>query len=193
MTDRVWYEIESFAGYSFSKGHSASYAVESYQSLYLKAHYPLEFMVGVINNFGGFYKTEFYFHEARMWGAQIEAPCVNYADYLTNIYGETIYIGFIHLKDLEQKIAQRIEPEREKNGPYKDLDNFIRRIPIGLEQIRILIKIGAFRFTGKSKKELLWTAQLYFGQGQKNQVRHRPVRRSSRRLPATPPGSTAAG
>ena len=56
VIDRVWYEIESFSGYSFAKGHSASYAVESYQSLFLKAHYPLEFMVGVINNFGGFIK-----------------------------------------------------------------------------------------------------------------------------------------
>src|SRR5690606_1305232 len=53
ITERIWYEIESFSGYSFAKGHSASYAVESYQSLYLKAHFPLEFMVGVINNFGG--------------------------------------------------------------------------------------------------------------------------------------------
>lgn len=163
VTDRVWYEIESFSGYSFSKGHSASYAVESYQSLYLKAHYPLEFMVGVINNFGGFYKTEFYFHEARMWGALIEAPCVNHSDYLTNILESSIYIGFIHLKDLQQKVGGIIGLERKQNGPFKSLDNFIRRIPIALEQIRILIRIGAFRFTGKSKKELLWQAQLYFG------------------------------
>lgn len=54
LTAEVWRQIESFAGYSFSKAHSASYAVESYQSLFLKAHYPLEFMVAVINNFGGF-------------------------------------------------------------------------------------------------------------------------------------------
>ena len=163
VTNRVWFEIESFSGYSFSKGHSASYAVESYQSLYLKAHYPLEFMVGVINNFGGFYKTEFYFHEARMWGANIEAPCINHSGYLTDIQGDNVYIGFIHLKDLQQKLGQIIALEREQNGYFKNLDNFIRRIPIGLEQLRILIRVGAFRFTGKSKKELLWQAQLYFG------------------------------
>lgn len=163
VTQRVWFEIESFSGYSFSKGHSASYAVESYQSLYLKAHYPLEFMVGVINNFGGFYKSEFYFHEARMWGASIEAPCINNSEYYTNIKGKSIFIGFIHLKDLQQKIGEIISHERDHNGPYKNLDHFIRRIPIGLEQIRILIRIGAFRFTGKSKKELLWQAQLYYG------------------------------
>lgn len=166
VTARVWYEIESFSGYSFSKGHSASYAVESYQSLYLKAHFPLEFMVGVINNFGGFYKTEFYFHEARMSGASIEAPCVNYSDHLTNIYGAAIYIGFIHLKSLETKLGQAIPDERQKNGAFESLDNFMRRVPIGLEQLRILIRIGAFRFTDKNKRELLWEAYLYFRQPQ---------------------------
>lgn len=163
VINRVWFEIESFSGYSFSKGHSASYAVESYQSLYLKAHYPLEFMVGVINNFGGFYRTEFYFHEARMNGAIIEAPCVNHSEHLTTICGTHVYIGFIHLKSLEARVAQEIAGERVSGGPYKSLDNFLRRITLGLEQIRILIRMGSFRFTGKSKQHLLWEAMLYFG------------------------------
>jgi DNA polymerase-3 subunit alpha len=163
VTDRVWFEIESFAGYSFAKGHSASYAVESYQSLFLKAHYPLEFMVGVINNFGGFYRTEFYFHEARMNGAEIEAPCVNSSNYLTTINGNKIFIGFVHLKSLEGKIGQHIETERKRNGTYKSLDNFLRRTPgIGLEQLRIIIRLGAFRFTGRSKQKLLWESLLFF-------------------------------
>lgn len=164
VIERVWYEIESFSGYSFAKGHSASYAVESFQSLYLKAHYPLEFMVGVINNFGGFYKTEFYFHEARMNGARIEAPCVNTSDYLTTIYGEQIYMGLIHLKGLEKNVAMGLILERQRHGAYKNMDQFLRRNEIGLEQIRILIRIGAFRFTGKSKQRLLWEAMLYFSQ-----------------------------
>jgi len=63
ITKEVWRQIESFAGYSFSKAHSASYAVESFQSLWLKSHYPLEFMVAVINNFGGFYRTWVYVQE----------------------------------------------------------------------------------------------------------------------------------
>jgi DNA-directed DNA polymerase III PolC len=162
IIDRVWFEIESFSGYSFAKGHSASYAVESYQSLYLKAHYPLEFMVGVINNFGGFYKTEFYFHEARMNGASIEAPCINKSDYLTTIYGNQIYIGLIHIKSLETKTAKEIETERVKHGTYKSLDDFLKRISIGIEQLRILIRIDALRFTEKSKQRLLWEALLYF-------------------------------
>ena len=161
VIDRVWYEIESFSGYSFAKGHSASYAVESYQSLFLKAHYPLEFMVGVINNFGGFYKTEFYFHEARMNGGKIEAPCVNNSGYLTTIDGDRIFMGFVHLKSLESKVAAQIISERERNGHYTSLENLLRRIDIALEQIRILIRIGALRFTGKDKQHLLWEAMLH--------------------------------
>jgi DNA-directed DNA polymerase III PolC len=164
VTDRVWYEIESFAGYSFAKGHSASYAVESYQSLYLKAYYPLEFMVGVINNFGGFYSTEFYFHEARMSGAKIMAPCVNNSAFHTSIHGFEIYIGFIHIKSLEERVAKEVSVERERNGPYKTLNNFLRRVELGLEQVRILIRVGAFRFTGKTKQKLLWEAMLFYSE-----------------------------
>ncbi len=164
VIQRVWFEIESFSGYSFSKAHSASYAVESYQSLYLKAHYPLEFMVGVINNFGGFYRTEFYFHEARMHGAIIEAPCVNNSHFLTHITGNTIYIGFIHLKGLERKTGESIPAEINCNGPFADFNDFMNRIDIGLEQVNILIRIGAFRFTGKTKRELMWQARLWFHQ-----------------------------
>jgi len=164
VTDRVWFEIESFSGYSFAKGHSASYAVESYQSLYLKAYYPLEFMVGVINNFGGFYKTEFYFHEARMSGAVIEAPCVNNSEYTTSIIGKQVYIGFVHLKSLNTSVGHQIVLERKQNGSYKSLNNFLSRVSLGLEQVRILIRIGAFRFANKNKQRLLWEAMLYFSQ-----------------------------
>lgn len=164
VTDRVWFEIESFSGYSFAKGHSASFAVESYQSLYLKAHYPLEFMVGVINNFGGFYSTEFYVHEARMSGATIQAPCVNKSVYLTDIEGSNIYLGFIHLKGLESKLAKSIEQDRNAYRPFTGMVDFLRRLQPSLEQARILIRIGAFRFTQKTKQQLLWEAMLYFSE-----------------------------
>lgn len=161
ITKEVWRQIESFAGYSFSKAHSASYAVESFQSLFLKAHYPLEFMTAVINNFGGFYHSWIYFYEARRQGANIELPCVNNGDYFTSIQGVDIYTGFIHISNLESSIAKEIPKERNRNGLYSGLENFIDRIDIGLEQIIILIRIGAFRFTGKTKAQLLWEAHLY--------------------------------
>ena len=171
ITTEVWRQIESFAGYSFSKGHSASYAVESYQSLYLKAHYPKEFMVGVINNFGGFYRTEFYVHEARMSGAVVHAPCVNKSVYLTTIYGDNIYLGFIHLGELEKKVAEQILEERQRNGEFSDLMNFTKRVSIAVEQLRILIRIGAFRFTGRTKKQLLWDIHILLGAQKKSEAK----------------------
>ena len=160
LAKEVWRQIESFAGYSFAKGHSASFAVESYQSMYLKAYFPLEFMVGVINNFGGFYRTEIYVHEARKNGAIIQAPCVNQSIYLTTIKGITVCLGFIHVGSLEQKLVDTFLGERNQNGDYVDLLDFVNRVAVGLEQLIILIRIGAFRFTGKSKQKLLWEAHF---------------------------------
>lgn len=163
LTQEVWRQIESFAGYAFSKAHSASYAVESYQSLYLKTNFPHEFMVAVINNFGGFYRGWVYFNEARRCGASIHMPCVNMSTYHTTIYGRDIYIGFVHVQNLENKLAKQIVEEREQNGPYKDLPDLLSRIPIGNEQITILIRLNALRFTGKSKKVMLWEAHMLLG------------------------------
>jgi DNA polymerase-3 subunit alpha len=163
----VWRQVESFAGYSFAKGHSASYAVESYQSLYLRAYYPLEFITGVLNNFGGYYSTEFYLHEAKMLGASIELPCINKSIYLAKIRENTIYMGYVLIKDLEQATISAILKERE-NGYFKSVQDFIKRVPISLEQLRILIRIKAFRFTGQSTKELLWDAHLLLGKVKKS-------------------------
>jgi DNA polymerase III alpha subunit len=162
LSQEVWRQIESFSGYSFCKAHSASFAVESFQSLYLKTYYPLEFMVAVINNFGGFYSTELYVHEARMLGGKIHPPCVNKSRHLTHLYEKDIYLGFIHLKSLETKVAKAIVREREQNGPYRSLTEFIRRVKAGKEQIQILLRIGAFSFTGKDKCALMWELQQAF-------------------------------
>jgi DNA polymerase-3 subunit alpha len=160
LTTEIWRQIESFAGYAFAKGHSASYAVESYQSLFLKAYYPLEYMVATLNNSGGFYRAEYYVHEARMNGALIEPPSINKSHYQTVIDGKTIYLGFMMLDSFEVKNATKIVSEREKNGLFLDLDNFIERVNISLEQISILIKINAFKFTKRNKRELLWEAYM---------------------------------
>ena len=163
LSREVWRQIESFAAYSFSKAHSASFAVESFQSLYLKAHYPLEFMTAVINNFGGFYRSEVYFNEARRFGARIEPPCINKSMPLTRIGGDTIYMGFVHIQGLNDKVQETICRERNLNGNYTSLEDFISRTGTSLKQIIILIRAGSFRFTGISKNKLLWSAHLLAG------------------------------
>lgn len=154
----VWNQIKSFAGYAFAKGHSASYAVESYQSLFLKCYYPIEFMCAVLNNGGGFYSIEHYLHEAKMQGAIIELPCVNLSDNANTVFDKTLYLGLGYLKNLETLVIQHILSERQVNGLFTSLDDFIKRVFISIEQLTILIRIGAFRFTNVSKKNLLWQA-----------------------------------
>lgn len=160
VTTEVWRQMESFGGYSFAKGHSASFAVESYQSLYLKTYYPKEFYVAVINNFGGFYQTEFYFHELRRHGAAVQLPCMNASEYLTTIHDDQVYVGFIHLQGLEEELGRRVAIDRKDKGNYADLQDVIARLQPKPEQLNLLIRIGALGFTGLDKKTLLWEANF---------------------------------
>jgi DNA polymerase-3 subunit alpha len=160
LTAEVWRQMESFAGYSFSKAHSASFAVESYQSLFLKTHYPAEFMVAVINNFGGFYSTELYFHELRRTGADVHAPCVNNSDELTNIRGNDVYIGLGLIQNLKKDTLESLLKQRSLSGNFLSLPDFMERTGAEREQLTLLIRAGALRFTGKDKKSLLWEAAM---------------------------------
>ena len=123
-------------------------------------------MVGVINNFGGFYRTWVYVHEARRFGADIQLPCVNKSNYKTTIYGTDIYLGFIHIMSIEYKLATSIEEIRNAEGPFTGLNDFVARVNPGLEQLILLIKAGAFRFTGKKKAVLLWEAHMMINKKQ---------------------------
>ncbi|RZK56842.1 MAG: DNA polymerase III subunit alpha, partial [Pedobacter sp.] len=163
ITKEVWRQVSSFAGFSFSKAHSASFAVESYQSLYLKTYHPMEFMVAVLNNYGGFYQRWVYVHALQQTGAKVNLPCVNHSDAVVNIKGDEVYLGLIGIQVLENKLIEIIPQERKQNGDFIDLEDLIKRAHLTLEQSLILIRVGALRFTGKSKKELLWEVHNYLG------------------------------
>jgi DNA polymerase-3 subunit alpha len=182
ITAEVWRQIESFAGYAFSKGHSASYAVESYQCMYLKTYYPMEYMVAVINNGGGFYGVEFYIHEARMCGAKINLPDVNRGDYLTCIHGEEIFLGLNLIVELEHDTAEKVLRERNVNGSFSSLEDFMKRVSISVEQLRLLIRIGAFRFKGSSKQQLLWEIHSILGANKKTEARKELFETGSRKF-----------
>lgn len=163
ITKEVWRQVSSFAGFSFSKAHSASFAVESYQSLFLKTYYPQEFMVAVLNNYGGFYQRWVYVHALQQTGARVHLPCVNHSDSVVNISGSDVYLGFIGIQGLENRLIELIPQERKQNGNYINLEDLIKRTYLTLEQGIILIRIGALRFTGKAKKELLWEIHYFLG------------------------------
>ena len=172
MTKEVWRQIESFAGYAFSKGHSASYAVESYQCMYLKTHFPLEYMVAVINNGGGFFAPEIYVHEVRQCGGSIHLPDINKSDFLTCIFEKDIFLGFCLVRELERHTSEILLGERNLNGSFTSLENFMSRVSISIDQLRLLIRIGAFRFTGRTKKQLLWDIHAVLGAHKKTETRN---------------------
>lgn len=162
LSQEVYRQIESFAGYSFCKAHSASYAVESYQSLYLKTYFPIEFMVAVINNFGGFYRTEVYVHEAIRAGATVHGPCINTSDYFTKALGTDVYLGFIHVEGLNEETVRLMLLQRRQQGAFLSLDDFMNRTGMGLEHLQTLVYAGAFSFTGKSKSQLIIEVRMSF-------------------------------
>jgi len=163
ITAEVWRQVFSFAGYSFSKAHSASFAVESYQSLHLKTYYPREFMVAVLNNYGGFYTRWLYVHELQKAGTKVHLPCVNVSVSVVSIKGIDAYLGLIGIQGLENRFIELIPEEVKRNGAFSDLEDFVKRTGMGLEQVIILIRVGALRFTGKSKKTLLWEVHMMLG------------------------------
>jgi DNA polymerase-3 subunit alpha len=166
LINEVWKQIESFAGYAFSKGHSASYAVESFQSLYLKAYFPLEYMVAVLNNGGGYYRPEVYVQEARKHGATIEAPSIHDSDWLTTIRGTTIYLGFCMIQGIVQKEVHELLLVRKQRNGFRSFDEVVLYGGLSEEQLILLIRINAFRCFNPKRKELLW--QLVLSRPSKN-------------------------
>jgi error-prone DNA polymerase len=148
VIERIWDMIESFSGYSFCKPHSASYALLSFKSCWLKAHYPAEFMGAVLKNQGGYYCALAYISEARRMGLKVEKPDVNASRYEYYGRGDTVYIGFMQIKNLSSALAKAIAPEREKNGPYRGVADFMGRTGAGLADTVLLIRAECFRVSG---------------------------------------------
>ena len=170
LTEEVWSQIRAFAGYAFAKGHSASYAVESYQSLYLKRYFPLEFMTAVLNNGGGFYNVQTYINEIKKCGGIVEPPCMNNSDYQNIIKGRVVYLGYGMIKSLEKLTVQRLLSERQVYGAFKSLNDFLDRVKISLEQLMLLIRLDAFRLTSMNKHEVAWQAHLRLTKANKNTI-----------------------
>jgi DNA polymerase-3 subunit alpha len=161
LVKSIWNQVESFAGYAFAKGHSASYAVESYQSLYLKAYYPLEYMTACINNFGGFYRTEFYVYEARKHGAMLEGPCIQKGSYQSLLAGTVLILGFNLVRGIEYHTISSIVKSRDDYGCFESFESLLERTYIPFEQLVLLIRIDALRCFGIDRKELLWKAYFF--------------------------------
>jgi DNA polymerase-3 subunit alpha len=118
-------------------------------------------MTATINNFGGYYRTEIYVHEARRWGAIIEAPSLNEGAFECILIGKRLILGFILVAGIEAQLVVPIIDERRKNGRFKTFEDLMRRCHIPLEQLALLIRIGALRDFDDDRKTLLWKAHFH--------------------------------
>ncbi len=157
--DTIWEMIMSFAGYSFCKPHSASYARLSFKCAYLKAHHPAEFIAAVISNQGGFYPAFAYVSEAWRQGLKFLPPDINASRWAYTAAGKNIRLGFMQIKGLEEDFVKRVIAARE-SGPFRSLNDFWARARPGLAEARLLIKAGCFDAVaaGLSRPGLLWRA-----------------------------------
>jgi DNA-directed DNA polymerase III PolC len=166
---RVWAMIMSFAGYSFCKGHSASYIQVAQHSCYLCAHYPAEFMAAVLANGGGFYHPFAYVAEALRMGLTVLPPDVNASEFRCTGQGRELRIGLQFVKELSADGAERIlaargipttarPPVRPSARPFTSLVDLRARTGLHPSDLRALIKVGALDTIagGWTRPMLLW-------------------------------------
>ncbi len=149
ILEKIWEDWRSFASYAFNRSHAVSYAIVAYQTAYLKANYPSEYMAAVLShNLKDSKKLSFLMAEARKMDIKVLPPDINESDYLYTVNKEgNIRYGLGGASGVGQKAVDAIIQEREQNGPYKSFFDFVKRVNLGAvnkRTIENLVKAGAF-------------------------------------------------
>ncbi|ASZ12447.1 DNA polymerase III subunit alpha [Chitinophaga pendula] len=148
VCDKVWTDWEAFASYAFNKSHSTCYAFVAYQTAYLKAHYPAEYMAAVLNNASNIEKITFFMEEAKRMGIDVLPPDVNesFKGFAVNKQGQ-IRFGLAGLKGVGEAAIENLLEERQKDGLYKNIFDFIKRVnqrAVNKKSLEALVMSGAF-------------------------------------------------
>ena len=160
LVNKIWGDWEAFASYAFNKSHSVCYAYIAYQTGFLKAHYPAEFMAANLsNNLSDITKVTVFMDECKRMGLSVLAPDVNesYNDFTVNSHGQ-IRFGMAAIKGVGEAAVEKIIEEREKNGPYKDVYDFIERIDyksVNKKTIENLVTAGGLDSFGYHRAQYL--------------------------------------
>ncbi len=147
--EKVWHDWEEFAKYAFNKSHATCYSYVSYQTAYLKAHYPAEFMAAVLSrNLNNIDKITFFIAETRRMGIPVLGPDINESahNFTVNKQG-VIRFGLAAIKGVGGSAVEDIINEREENGPFKNIFDFAKRVnlkSVNKRSFEALAKAGAF-------------------------------------------------
>ncbi|AEF85201.1 error-prone DNA polymerase [Treponema primitia ZAS-2] len=144
VIQKIWEMMLSFDGYSFCKPHSASYAMVSFQSAYLRVHHPGEFMAAVLSNQGGYYRPHAYIAECRRMGLIVEGPDVNTSRWRYYGMGKRVVVGLMAVKGLSASGGAAIVAEREKGGEFRSMADFLRRVRLDRDDVIALCPAGVF-------------------------------------------------
>ena len=148
ILEKIWTDWEAFAQYAFNKSHSTCYALVAYQTAYLKAHYPSEYMAAVLNHAGSIEKITFFMEECKRMGLTVLGPDVNESKkgFAVNKKGE-IRFGMSGLKGVGEAAMENLIEEREKGGPFKNIFDLIKRVhmrSVNKKSLESLVYSGAF-------------------------------------------------
>ena len=158
VANKIYDEMLDFASYAFNKSHAACYALVSYQTAYLKCHYPAEYMACLISSvMGNTGKVVSYIRELKRIGITLNPPDVNLCRSDFYVDGNKVYYGLSAIKGLGKSVIDEIVSEREVGGSYKDLRDFCRRLSskVNKRAIEGLIKAGAFDSLPGTRKQLM--------------------------------------
>jgi DNA polymerase-3 subunit alpha len=158
LVQELWDKIATFAGYGFNKSHSAAYAFVAYQTAFLKANYPVEFMCALLTSErGDLKKIAIYVDECRRLDIDVRPPDVNHSQTMFSVEGRAIRFGMGAIKNVGEGPASAIVAERKENGPFKDLFDFCGRCDTRLVNRRLiesLNKAGAFAGTDWNRRQV---------------------------------------
>jgi DNA polymerase-3 subunit alpha len=173
VAERVFELMEKFAGYGFNKAHATAYGIVAYQTAYLKANYPVEFMAALLTSeMANTDKVVVHMDECRTMGIGVLPPDVNVSRFSFGVDGETIRFGLGAIKNLGQKAIDTIVAARELEGRFPSLTDFCRRLDLQLVNRRVvesLVKAGAFDSAGKARAQLMAALDGAFEAGQRHQ------------------------
>lgn len=159
VANHIFDEMAAFAEYAFNKSHAAAYSVVSYQTAYLKCHYPRQYMAALLTSILDWTgKLTEYLGECKELGIEILPPHINRSTGSFRMEGEGIRFGLLAVKGLGRSVIDNIVAERKKNGPFTGLLDFCKRMAgkdLNKQALKNLIRCGAFDCFGYARKELL--------------------------------------
>ena len=165
VLEAIWQQILSFAGYSFCKPHSASYALLSAKAAFMKANHPAQFMAAVISNQGGYYSPFAYISEARRLGLVILPPDINESGYHYRGFEKSLRVGLMQIDGLTRESADRLLRERGERGEFTSFQNFLGRVNAPRCDAERLVKGGCFdSLEGVERRPTLLWELLHFQQ-----------------------------